>query len=736
MKTKKRLKIILLICIILFCVSAFLLERVISNKVGLLLEKRLEYINTEANKLLALQNSPIKSYVTENSYWDELCNALKKRDTTWVSENMMAPLQTPLYQANFLWIVDDKSKDIYNSIFKSNKGKITPPSNSFLTSLNPKVVDKFCFKNGETYFEGYVASIVPGNDYERKTKPLGYLLVGKLLDTSYLNGLHSLNADLEFSFIPYESVIPINSVNKADAILTCYKIIPCINGTPKLLKIVGQLPEIKTYSIFVKIALLCYLFFVGLIITILYRYFFRYFFNPLDKITRAFKENSIAPISNIMQKDTELGNIAKLIDTYFNQNHQLQNEIEQRKKSEQDLKVAIGKIQKSTIEKIRAEQSAEAKSEFLSTMSHEIRTPINGVIGIANLLKDEDLTPRQKEYVDILGTSSKHLYSLITDILDFSKIETGKVEFDRTSFNLHSLCHSVFHVFKISAQEKNLSFSYQPDQSVHNSIYGDSVRLSQIITNLLSNAIKFTKKGGVVFSYRLLSKTANSNTIEFSVKDTGIGIKEEEKEKIFQGFSQANKSISTQFGGTGLGLIISKKLIEMQGGKINMKSEYGLGTEFTFYLTFETHAFNNTVEAISNGDGIKKNRNVLNGMKILVAEDNNINVLVISRFLEKWGINFKVVNNGLEVLALIDTEDFDLILMDLHMPKMDGEEATAEIRKMTSKKISKIPIIALTANASVDTQQKLLSNGFTNYISKPFNPDNLFRLLKKYYTDG
>lgn len=735
MKTKKRLKLILGICIILFCISAFLLERVISNKVSLLLEKRLEHISLEADKLLILQNSSIKSYVTEDSYWDELCNAVKNKDTAWILSNMATPLKTPLYKANFLWIVNEKEENIYNQIFNTND-IVKPPSTSFVKLLNSKNIEPFCFKNGETYLEGYAASIVPGNDYAKKTKPLGYLLAGKILDAAYLNELHILNADFDFSFEPYTNAIPKNFVNKEEATLTCYKVIPCLNGTPKLIKVVNALPEIKTYTLFVKIALLCYFVFVGLVIIILYRYFFRYFFNPLDKITVALEKNSTDPIANIMKKDTELGKIGKLIDAYFKQNQQWQKEIEQRKKSEQDLKIALEKIQTSTVEKIRAEQSAEAKSEFLATMSHEIRTPINGVIGVANLLKDEELTPRQKEYVDILSSSSKQLYSLISDILDFSKIESGKVEFDKTSFNLDTLCHSIFHVFKIPAQEKNIQFIYNPDISIQNSVYGDTVRLGQILTNLLGNAIKFTNKGSITLSYRLIAKTVNSSTIEFSVKDTGIGIKDAEQEKIFQGFSQANKNISAQFGGTGLGLVISKRLIEMQGGKIQMKSEYGIGTEFTFYLTFETHAFNDAVETISITDSVKKDRSILNGMKILVAEDNNINALVLKRFLEKWSVNFKIVGNGKDVLTLLDNEDFDLVLMDLHMPEMDGEEAMLAIRKMENKKISTMPIVALTANATLDTQQKLLNNGFTNYISKPFHPDNLFKLLKKYYNES
>jgi signal transduction histidine kinase/CheY-like chemotaxis protein len=735
-KTKKRLQIILFFCIILFCVSAFTLEKVISNKVGLLLEKRLDHIKDESNKLLVLQNNAIKSYVNENSYWDELCATVQNKDTAWIVSNMMAPLKTSLYSANFLWIIDSSGNDVYNTTFNTINPNtaVKIPTLTFKQSFNPKSIDKFCFKNGDVYYEGYAASIVPGNDYTRQTKPLGYLLVGKLLNQSYLNQLHNLNTDFQYSFEPTAITVPKDFVDKANASLTTYRTIPCLNDRPVIIKVVNVLPEIKTYTLFVKIALASYFIFVALIFIILYRYFFKFFFNPLEKISIALEKNNALPLVNIIKKDTELGKVAKLIETFFTQNKVFETEIDNRKKSEAELKIALEQVQTSTVEKIRAEQSAEAKSEFLSTMSHEIRTPINGVIGVANLLKEENLTPRQREYVDILNFSSKHLLSLISDILDFSKIETGKVEFDTTSFNLDNVCESVFQIFKISAGEKHIDLFYTPDTSLQTSVYGDTVRLNQILTNLVGNAIKFTNKGSVSFGYKILSQRQNNCTVEFTVKDTGIGIASNEQGQIFESFSQANKSISSNFGGTGLGLAISKKLIELQGGKLSMKSEFGKGTEFTFYITFEAHAYDNILPEPVKTSYTKKDN--LNGMKILVAEDNNINVLVIKRFLEKWGIHYKVGANGKEALEMVGKEDFDLVLMDLHMPEMGGEDATKLIRLNTDKKINSLPIIALTANASSDTQQKLLNNGFTNYISKPFNPDNLFKLLKKYYYEN
>ena len=363
-------------------------------------------------------------------------------------------------------------------------------------------------------------------------------------------------------------------------------------------------------------------------------------------------------------------------------------------------------------------------------MSHEIRTPLNGVIGVVNLLKEENLTERQKEYVDILSYSSKHLLSLVSDILDFTKIEKGKIDLNVESFNVQSVCESIHHLYKITANNKNLAFTYSPDPQVSYSIYGDSVRLSQILTNLVGNAIKFTQHGVVKFTYKQIAATSKSCTIEFTVSDTGIGIAENEQANIFDGFSQANNKIASSYGGTGLGLSICKKLIKLQGGKLNMESDFGKGTTFSFCLAFETHPYEILPEPTAS---LIHTANSLQGMKVLVAEDNNINILVLKRFLEKWGVLCTVTLNGKEAIAAINKDDFDVVLMDIHMPEMNGEEATKIIRASENAKIAAMPIVALTATASVDVQRTLMASGFTNYLSKPFNPEGLFRLLKKYY---
>ncbi len=735
MKTKTRLVVILIVCTALFFVFGIVLDSAISNKIKNLLEKRIEDNKSEVEKLILLEGGSTYSYVQESSYWDELCKAFNNKDSSWIKENMASPLSSPRYHADYLWIVDTTGSTFYFKVIDSpiKNYTINFKNNATLfDSVKSNIISVNCVKDGAYYTQITAASIVPSNDYLRKTKPLGYLIVGKIIDTNYLNHLANLNSAFKYAFVNDKYTIKDN-VDLSEATLSFVKTIKCSNAADINILVTSRLPEIKLYRNFVRYSLLAYMLVVGLLIGLIFRYFIRYFFHPLEKVTTALKTNATEPIKNIKLKNTELGGIARMIDDYFNQNNLLQEEILQRKKTVSELNTALVDKERSVIEKIKAEQSEAAKSEFLSTMSHEIRTPINGVIGIANLLKDENLTTQQREYVDVLHFSANHLMSLVSDILDFSKIETGKVDFETISFDLNQVCTSLYAVHKINADEKKIQLTYHPDESLKQSIYGDQVRLNQVLTNILGNAIKFTEKGSVSFSYKLLAETANNCTIEFKIKDTGIGIRSIEQAGVFDGFSQANKNISREFGGTGLGLTICKKLVELQGGKINMVSEYGVGSEFTFYISFEKHAFT----AINNETNVNtSNPNMLIGMKVLVAEDNNINVLVIKRFLEKWGIAYKIANTGKEALDYVQADTFDLILMDLHMPEMDGEDATRLIREIPDKKINSIPIIALTANASTDTQKKLLNNGFSNYISKPFNPENLFKLLKKYYYEN
>ena len=388
-----------------------------------------------------------------------------------------------------------------------------------------------------------------------------------------------------------------------------------------------------------------------------------------------------------------------------------------------------------------------AKSNFLSTMSHEIRTPINGVIGIANLLKSENLTDLQKEYVDTLHLSSQHLLSIISEILDFSKMESGHFTFKKESLNVFDTCKNIYDEFETKAIKNNLVLNFIPADNHLINVNADKERLTQVLSNLLSNAIKFTENGTIDFLYELKEKEDKVD-IKFAIKDTGIGIAESAQATIFDIFSQGDETTTRAFGGTGLGLATSKRLIDLQQGKLYFNSELGKGSTFFVELSLEKLAPNKVleiapvvdepkIETLTTPEELveetpKPIAKKLDGMRILVAEDNAVNAMVLTRFLTKWGIEYDVAKNGQLAVDKLESTTYDLILMDLQMPVMGGKEATKIIRTATNN-YNTIPIIALTANAILDTQTEILNEGFNDCILKPFNPDELYNAIALYH---
>ncbi len=386
-----------------------------------------------------------------------------------------------------------------------------------------------------------------------------------------------------------------------------------------------------------------------------------------------------------------------------------------------------------------------AKSNFLRTMSHEIRTPINGVFGIANLLKSENLTDLQKEYVDTLHLSSQHLLNIVTEILDFSKMESGHFEFDKIPFNIYDLCKSIFESYDQAAIKNNLQLNFIPDSNKNVNVLGDKERLYQVLSNLISNAIKFTQHGKIDFVYKL-EEHIDKIEIKFAIKDTGIGISESSQAIIFDTFSQVDDSTTRKYGGTGLGLAISKRLIDLQNGKLYLTSELNVGSTFFVDISFEKlpptiSVHKEEIDAVKLETVLPKEivkeepkpvAKKLDGMRILVAEDNAVNAMVLTRFLTKWAITYDVAKNGQLAIDKLDTTEYDLILMDLHMPVLGGREATKIIRNSTTT-YKGIPIIALTADAILDSQRDLIDEGFNQCILKPFNPDALYNALAAYH---
>ncbi|WP_062059511.1 hybrid sensor histidine kinase/response regulator [Aquimarina longa] len=379
--------------------------------------------------------------------------------------------------------------------------------------------------------------------------------------------------------------------------------------------------------------------------------------------------------------------------------------------------------------KVVAEKSAKAKSVFLSNMSHEIRTPLNVILGLTGILKKSDFnTPHiDKKNLDGIQFSAENLLILINDILDFSKIEAGKLTLHSTNFNLHELITNTSRGFSIKADEKGLKYKMIIDPSVPKFIIGDRLRLNQILINLLGNSIKFTKTGKIKLLVKTEEVSSKHITINFSVQDTGVGISKHKLDTIFESFYQVHKPGKNKIEGTGLGLSISKQLIELQGGTISAKSKLGVGSSFDFSIAYQKSDFKTSIE--NKKDVFSEYDFDLSDMKVLIVEDNKMNQFFMKQLFTNWNAETSVAENGQVALKKLKQFTYDFILMDMHMPIMDGPETARVIRKSNNIKIKEIPIIACSADVFPESKKKASKSGMNFYLTKPLNEEKLKEII-------
>ena len=380
-----------------------------------------------------------------------------------------------------------------------------------------------------------------------------------------------------------------------------------------------------------------------------------------------------------------------------------------------------------------ADTANAAKSEFLANMSHEIRTPLNGIIGMTNLALDTKLTAEQAEYLETVKLSADALLNVISDILDFSKIEAGKIELEEIAFSLTDCIEDALKTIRFRAKEKGLPLTCDIGAEVPSAVKGDPGRLRQVLLNLVGNAIKFTDQGEVgvrVLADVMEEKAAN---FHFIVSDSGVGIAPDKADMIFESFNQADASTTRHFGGTGLGLTISRCLVEMMDGRLWVESQLGVGSRFHFTVRLILQGVKMpTVDPLVTRYSLRDRGDFLRGLRILLAEDNHVNQKIAIRLLEKRGHHPVLAATGKEALEALARASFDLVLMDVHMPDMDGIEATMAIREKEKTTGLHQPIIAMTAHAMAQDREDCLKAGMDDYVSKPFEPEELFSVLAKW----
>ncbi len=676
---------------ILFILSLYLSER---RSYRIVFESSRQQLEQEANALVNISNRTQGDLAWDYTYWDEFVSALKSRDTYWYEENISTIISS--FHMDYAVVYDSDYKIAHEASSNSITIKHFIPDSVFSEfKKNPKINFYIATSNGVLEICG--ASVHPSNDPTHKaTEPSGYLLVGKLWDKVFIKELSDLSGTnislLESDAVPVKT----DKFNVSSTV-----ILNGWNGKPVGSIVFTREHEgLKLYkqsSTRMILLLLASIIVTWLLIRLA---LIRWVVRPLDLIKSIIATEELKHIKELQKAPGEFKQIAELLGRHLRQKEEL---------------IAA---------KDKAEESERLKSSFLTNISHEIRTPMNGIMGFAGLLKEPDLTgEQQQKYIKIIEESGNRMINIINDLVNISKIESGLLDLNITQFNLNELLDYIYAYFKPEVERKGVQLLLDkklPTNEV--TIKSDREKVYSIVTNLVKNASKFTNNGFIKFGFDKID-----NELTFFVHDTGIGISSDKQKVIFNRFIQADTSLSKDYEGAGLGLTITKAYVEALGGKIWVKSEPDFGSSFYFTIPCESMPKcapqANTTK--TKESGLKPS----NMLKVLIAEDDSSSDILLTQFLKEIDADILHAKNGIEAIEIFKSNpDIDIILMDIKMPKMDGFEATREIRSFNEDVI----IIAQTAYALSNDREEAIQAGCNDHISKPIIKKELFSILSKY----
>ena len=726
MKIHNRFLLFLLVSIAVYILALHALRTGAERISAMVLNVELREVATHLNQIIDLERTPMEKGIFDNSFWDDMVAFVHRPKPEWAKENIEEAF--PNFGLQFVWVYDTDFAPVYampTAAADPDQVQLSP------AQLREALKDGwfrhfFEVPAGQVPVEYFTAPIQPSADNERRTPPHGFLVGARRLDPAYLHRVSGI-AGSEVSLRPWPAHgAPSNRADPATGSVEVFVPIADGRGTP--------LAALRAHHVNDGVQLLrtsldnynaLYLGFAFVNLALLAAFIFAWVTLPLRRISESLDRHDLAPVERYLGARHEFGTLARLIRSFFQQREVLVTELEMRKQYEGHLREA----------RDLADAAARAKADFLSVMSHELRTPLNSVIGLASLLLDERPRPDQVENLTGLKVSAENLLGLINDVLDYNKIDAGRLVLEPGEIDLRALFASLVRTFEPQARAKDLSLATEVAPDVPPSVIGDPLRVWQVLANLLSNAIKFTDAGRVSVGALVMGETGERVRIAFQVADSGIGIVPEKQTKIFELFTQAESDTTRRYGGTGLGLTIARKLVELMGGAIEVDSAPGRGSTFRFVLEFQRSASMSAGPAAAPAGltvaGAPAPRAAVAGRRVLVVEDNAVNRELAVTFLRRWGCTVDIAENGVAAVEKAAAHPYDLILMDLQMPQMSGIEATSRIRRNLRGPNTRTLIIAFTATNPEDNFADVDAAGFDDYIAKPIDPDKLRETLER-----